>query len=109
MSKHGKKYQKAAESVIKGQVIPVDSALNKLKELAYAKFDESVDVHVNLSIDAAKGEQNVRGSLVLPHARAKAPRVIVFAKGDYAMAAEKAGADFVGADDLIEKISGGWM
>ena len=109
MSKHGKKYQKAAEGVVKGQVIPLITAFQKVKDLAYAKFDESVDVHVNLSIDASKGEQSVRGSLVLPHAREAAPRVIVFAKGDYATAAEKAGADFVGADDLIEKISGGWM
>ena len=109
MSKHGKKYQKAAEGLVKGQVIPVNSALQKVKELAYAKFDESVDVHVNLSIDAGKGDQNVRGSLVLPHARAAAPRVIVLLKAIIGMAAEKAGADFVGADDLIEKISAGWM
>ena len=109
MSKHGKKYEKAAEGVVRGQVLPVGSALQKVKELAYAKFDESVDVHVNLSIDAEKGEQAVRGSIILPYARAAAPRVIVFAKGDYAAKAEKAGADYVGADDLIEKISSGWM
>ncbi len=109
MSKHGKKYQKAAESVVKGQVIPLGTALQDVKKLAYAKFDESVDVHVNLSIDASKGEQSVRGSLVLPYARAAAPRVIVFAKGDYATAAEKAGADFVGADDLVDKVAAGWM
>lgn len=107
--KHGKKYLKAAESVDKSKLLPVDQALTKLKELSYAKFDESIDAHVNLSIDASKGEQAVRGSLVLPFARSKAPRVIVFAKGDYAQAAEKAGADFVGTDDLVEKISGGWM
>lgn len=109
MSKHGKKYIKATESIVKHQVMPVNDALAKVKELAYAKFDESVDVHVNLSIDASKGEQAVRGSLVLPYARSAAPRIIVFAKGDYASQAEKAGADFVGTDDLVEKISGGWM
>ena len=74
--------------------------LLKLKALAYAKFDESVDVHVNLGIDASKGDQVVRGSVVLPHAKGKAVRVLVFAKGDYAEQAKKAGADFVGADDL---------
>lgn len=109
MSKYGKKYLKAAESIVKHQVMPVNDALAKVKELAYAKFDESVDVHVNLSIDASKGEQAVRGSLVLPFARSAAPRIIVFAKGEYANQAEKAGADFVGTDDLVEKISGGWM
>lgn len=109
MSKHGKKYLKAAEAIDKNQILPVDQALKKVKDLAFAKFDESVDAHVNLSIDPSKGEQVVRGSLVLPHARAAAPRIIVFAKGDYALSAEKAGADFVGTDDLVEKISNGWM
>lgn len=109
MSKHGKKYQKAAASITAQQILPLDIALGKVKELAYAKFDESVDVHVNLSIDPSKGEHAVRGSLVLPHARSAAPRVIVFAKGEHVLEAEKAKADFVGADDLVEKILGGWM
>lgn len=109
MSKHGKKYLKAAEAIDKNQILPVDQALKKVKDLAFAKFDESVDAHVNLSIDPSKGEQVVRGSLVLPHARAAAPRIIVFAKGEHALTAEKSGADFVGTDDLVEKISNGWM
>jgi large subunit ribosomal protein L1 len=109
MSKHGKKYRKAHEQVQPGQVVPVKDAISKVKSLAYAKFDESVDAHVNLGIDASKGEQVVRGSLVLPYAKGAAARVLVFAKGDAAEKAKKAGADFVGADDLVEKINGGWM
>ncbi len=109
MIRRGKNYKKAA-SVIQPQVVlPVDQALSKVKELGYAKFDESIDVHVNLGIDASKGEQVVRGSVVLPNRRGKAVRVLVFAKGDAADKATKAGADYVGTDDLIEKISGGWM
>jgi len=109
MTKHGKKYLKSAEVIAKGTVLPVDQALKKVKELAYAKFDESVDVHVNLGIDVAKGEQVVRGSLVLPKSLGAAPRILVFAKGDYTDQAKKAGADFIGSDDLVEKINGGWM
>ena len=109
MAKHGKKYRKAREQVQPGQVVPVKEALQKLKSLAYAKFDESVDAHVNLGIDASKGDQVVRGSVVLPYGKGESSRVLVFAKGDYAEQAKKAGADFVGADDLVEKINGGWM
>lgn len=109
MSTHGKKYVHASEQVQRGQILPAKEALAKLKALAYAKFDETVDVDVNLGIDASKGEQVVRGSLVLPHGRGKQVKVLVFAKGDYANSAIKAGADYVGAEDLIEKIEGGWM
>ena len=109
MPKHGKKYIEAKKQVIPNEVIPVDQALSKVKSLAYAKFDESVDVHVNLGIDPTKGEQVVRGSVTLPHGRGKTIKVIVFAKGDNAEAAIKAGADYVGVEDLISKISGGWM
>lgn len=109
MSKHGKKYRNAAEQVQGADVINVDAALGLVKKLAYVKFDESVDVNVNLSIDASKGDQVVRGSVVLPHGRGRKVRILVFAKGDHAEQARKAGADFVGADDLIEKINGGWI
>lgn len=107
MSKPGKKYIQASEKITRGQELPLDQAVAKVKDLAYAKFDESVDVHVNLGIDASKGEQTVRGSVTLPHSKGKAVRVIVFAKGDHAAQAQKAGADFVGNEDLVEKISGG--
>ncbi len=109
MSNHGKKYKSALEQVQKGMIVPVEDALSKVKELAYVKFDESVDIDINLSIDPTKGEQVVRGSVVLPHGRGREVKVLVFAKGDHATAAQKAGADFVGAEELIEKISKGWM
>jgi large subunit ribosomal protein L1 len=108
MAKHGKKYTKARASVAV-EDISIKEALKKVKEIGYAKFDESVDVGINLGIDPSKGEQAVRGSVILPHGRGKVPRVIVFAKGDYAEQAEKAGADAVGSEDLIEKINGGWL
>lgn len=109
MSAHGKKYLEVSSKVVKGEILPAEQALTKVKELAYAKFDESVDVHINLGIDPAKGEHAVRGSVTLPHSKGVAVRVIVFAKGDYADQAEKAGANLVGAEDLVEKISGGWL
>lgn len=109
MSEHGKKYLKARQGLQAKEKLPVKDALSKVKELAYAKFDESVDVDVNVGIDPSKGEQVVRGSLLLPHGRGKAVRILVFAKGEYAEKAKNAGADYVGSDDLIEKITGGWM
>lgn len=108
MTKRGKKYTNA-RAHISVENIPLKEALDKVKAVSYAKFDESVDVGVNLGIDPSKGEQVVRGSVVLPHGRGKVPRVIVFAKGDHADQAEKAGADAVGSDDLIEKIAAGWL
>lgn len=106
---HGKKYRKAQEKVNPETMYTPDTALGLVKEVASAKFDETVDVNINLGIDPAKGEQAVRGSLILPHGTGKKVRIIVFAKGDYADQAKKAGADEIGADDLVEKINGGWM
>ena len=108
MAKHGKKYQAAVSNKPNGD-IAVDMALQKVKDLSFAKFDEAVDAAINLGIDAAKGEQTVRGSVVLPHSKGKEKVIIVFAKGEYADAAKKAGADFVGMEDLIEKVQGGWL
>lgn len=109
MAKHGKQYRRALEQVVSGEMVPLEQALTKVKNLAYAKFDESVDVHVNIGIDPEKGDQSVRGSVLLPHGTGKPARVIVFAKGDHAEAAKRAGANFVGMEDLIEKIEGGWL
>ena len=109
MAKHGKQYRKAHEKIVPGQVVPLKQAFAQIKELAYAKFDESVDVSVGLGIDAAKGEQAVRGSVILPHGRGKKVRVLVFAKGEHEDAAKQVGADYVGSDDLVEKILGGWL
>jgi len=109
MSGHGKKYNKAKESFLIDKNVSVKDALAKVKEAAFAKFDEAVDIDVRLGIDPSKGEQVVRGSVVLPFKKGDDVRVLVFAKGQYADQAIDAGANFVGAEDLIEKVRGGWM
>lgn len=109
MSKVGKKHLGAKEQVTLTQPAKLAEALQVVVDTVHAKFDESVDVDVVLGIDPAKGEQNVRGAVVLPHGLGKKVRVVVFAKGDKDEEATKAGADFVGADDLVEKIKGGWL
>lgn len=108
MAKHGKKYQ-AAVSKKPSSDLGVDAAFQQAKDLSFAKFDESIDVAINLGIDPARGEQTVRGSVVVPHSKGKEKVIIVFAKSEFADAAKKAGADFVGMEDLIEKIKGGWL
>lgn len=109
MTKHGKKYRNTQEKLLKTPVQGVKQALDFVVKNSFAKFDESVDAHVILGIDAAKGEQTVRGSVLLPHGTGKKMRVIVFAKGEYEEQARKAGADHVGVEDLIAKIEGGWL
>lgn len=109
MNKHGKKYQQAKAKLSPDkQIYSMLDGLKKVKECSYAKFNESVDAHINLGIDPTKGEQVVRGSVTLPHGTGKVVKVVVFAKGDAAASAQDAGADYVGAEDLIEKIEGGW-
>lgn len=108
MNKHGKKYRKAKESFDQKAFL-VRDALGKVKELSFVKFDESVDVAVNLGIDASKGDQVVRGSVALPHGTGKKVRIVVFAEGVKVDEAKAAGADFVGFDDLVKKISEGWI
>lgn len=108
MLKHGKKYQAALEQVDSSKIYSIQEGIERVKKLAFAKFNESVDAHINLGIDASKGEQAVRGSVILPHGTGKKIRVVVFAKGDYAQEATKAGADFVGVEDLVDKITAGW-
>jgi len=110
MAKHlGKKYVKAHEALREKRVFSLQEGVAKVIEVAYARFDESVDVNINLGIDPSKGDQVVRGSVLLPHGVGKKVRVIAFAKGDYALAAEKAGADEVGVEDLLARIESGWM
>jgi len=109
MLNHGKKYIDAKKQINPSIEYSLMDGIKKVKELAYAKFDESVDVDVNLGIDPTKGDQTVRGMVTLPHSVGKIAKVIVFAKGDYADQAIKAGADYVGAEDLIEKIESGWI
>lgn len=106
MAKHGKNYVKAEESIQETIYAPKE-ALSKVKENAHAKFDETVDVSVRLGVDTRKADQSVRGSIALPHGTGKTVRVAVFAEGEPTKEAEAAGADIVGADDLIEEIKNG--
>jgi large subunit ribosomal protein L1 len=103
----GKRMKALATQVVQGRHYPLDDALMLLKGTASAKFDESVDVAINLGIDAKKSDQNVRGSAVLPRGTGKSVRVAVFAEGAQAEAARKAGADIVGFQDLADQIKGG--
>ncbi len=107
--KCGKKYTQALAKLEEGKTYSVVEAFSLLPQVAFAKFDESVDVAYNLGVDPKHSDQMVRGALVLPHGIGKSVRVAVLAKGDKAKEAEAAGADIVGSDDLIEKIAGGWL
>jgi len=98
-----------ADRVKPGQSFPIDEALSIVKEFANAKFDETVDVAINLGIDPAKSDQQVRGSTVMPHGTGKTVRVAVFTQGKNADAAREAGADIVGFEDLAEKVKAGQM
>lgn len=109
MAKHGKKYKEAEAKLDAEKKYSLAEGISKIKELAHAKFDESIDAHINIGIDPSKGEQSVRGSVLLPNGTGRKVRIVVFAKGDYAEKAKKAGADFVGAEDLVEKILNGWL
>jgi large subunit ribosomal protein L1 len=108
-SRHSKRLAAVRSKVQHAKAYSVDDALKLVKDTATAKFDESVDVAVNLGIDAKKSDQTVRGSVVLPAGTGKKVRVAVFAQGDKAKAAEEAGADIVGFDDLAAKIKEGFM
>ena len=108
-NQHGKKYAAAIAKLEEGKRYSIQDAFKILPEVAFAKFDETVDVAFNLGVDPKHAEQMVRGALVLPHGIGKTVRVAVLAKGEKAKEAEAAGADFVGSDDLIEKIAGGWF
>lgn len=106
---HGKKYSQAATLVDRTKKYSVNEAFDLLPKLSYAKFDETVDVAFNLGVDPKQSDQMVRGAVVLPHGTGKSERIAVVAKGDRARDAEAAGADVVGAEDLIERIGGGWL
>lgn len=109
MSNTGKKHSAAEEKLSSSNITSWKSALDFVVKNAHTKFDESVDADIVLGIDASKGEQTVRGSVLLPNGTGKKIKVLVFAKGDYETAAKKAGADYVGVEDLISKIESGWM
>src|SRR5437879_8496979 len=109
MKKHGKKYRAAAEKIEEGRKYNLEDAVKKLKEVAFAKFDETVEVTMVLGVDPRKADQLVRGTLVLPHGLGKSKRVAVIASGDKQREAREAGADEVGGDDLVDKIKGGYL
>lgn len=108
-SKHGKKFRASEAKLDRSKKYSIDEALKLAVDMAYAKFDESVDVAVNLGVDAKQSDQQVRTAVVLPHGVGKTTRVIAFAKGEKAKEAEAAGADYVGSDDLVQKINEGWL
>ena len=108
--KHGKKYVEAAKAVDRANLYDPEEAVALVKKLAVAKFDETIEVHIRTGCDGRHADQQIRGAVVLPHGTGKTVRVLVFAKGAKADEAEAAGADFVGAEELIPRIQNeGWL
>ncbi len=108
MAKHGKKYRSAHEKV-EQRPYQLDEAFGLLKQIAYAKFNETVELSMLLGVDPKHADQMVRGTTVLPHGTGQSKRVLVIANGDKQREATEAGADFVGGDEIVEKIQGGWV
>ena len=108
MAKRGKRYKALVEQYDRNQLYDPVQAIEMVKKLATAKFDETIDVAFTLNIDPRKSEQRVRGSVVLPYGSGRSPVVAVVAKGEQAREAEQAGADYVGAEDLVKRIEEGW-
>jgi len=108
MAKHGKKFKAAADQV-ESRVYSIDEAIPLIKKMVFTKFDESLDLALRLGVDPKRAEQNVRGTVVLPHGTGRSVRVLVVAAGEKVREAEAAGADFVGGQDMVEKIQGGWL
>ena len=105
---HGKRYKDNFSKVDRFKNYDLNEAVSLLKEQTFSKFDETVDIAVNLGVDPKHADQIVRGTVSLPHGTGKETKVLVFAKGEKAMEAEEAGADFVGSEDYVQKIQGGW-
>ena len=108
MKQHGKKYRAALEKIELGRKYNLETAITKIKEIAFAKFDETVELTVWLGVDPRKADQLVRGTIVLPHGLGKSKTVLVIAQGDKIREAEEAGADIVGGEDIVNRIKGGW-
>src|ERR1041384_1924765 len=104
MKQHGKKYRTALEKIELGRKYNLETAITKIKEIAFAKFDETVELTVWLGVDPRKADQLVRGTIVLPHGLGKSKKVLVIASGDKLREAEEAGADIVGGEDMVNKI-----
>lgn len=107
--KKGKRYEEVAKLVEKDKLYEPEEAIAVVKQTAKAKFDETIEVAVKLGVDPRHADQQIRGAVVLPYGTGKTQRVVVFAKGEKAKEAEEAGADVVGAEELVEKIQGGWF
>lgn len=108
MAKHGKKYQESAKLIEADKAYDPEEAILLIQKMPSFKFDATLEVSVKLGVDPKHADQQVRGAVVLPNGTGKTKRVLVFAKGEKAKEAELAGADFVGAEDMVEKIQGGW-
>ncbi len=108
MANASRRYQEAYEKIDRTLQYPLDEAIGLVKETASANFDETVEVHIKLGADPTKGDQTVRGTIVLPHGTGKVPKVAVFAPGEMAKEVQDAGADRVGDEDLVEAIEEGW-
>jgi large subunit ribosomal protein L1 len=109
MPKHGKQFRNSVTKLDKANLYTLDEGVKKVLELKYAKFDETFDIAMKLGVDPRHADQMIRSSVVLPNGTGKVTRVLVFAKGPKEAEAKEAGADYVGADDLVEKIQGGWL
>lgn len=109
MAKRGKRYLAIREKVDSTKLYGLREAIDLFKEVSTAKFDESLEVHIRLGVDPRHADQQVRGTVILPHGTGVTKRVLVLAAGEKVKEAEEAGADFVGGDDLIQKISTGWL
>lgn len=107
--KHGKKYRETVKSYDKLALYDKEEAITLVKKMAVAKFDETIEVHIRTGCDGRHADQQIRGAVVLPHGTGKQVRVLVFAKNAKADEAEAAGAEFVGAEELVQKIQGGWF
>ncbi len=109
MTTHGKRYNEAIKQVDRNTLYDPNQALELVKNTSKAKFDETIEIALRLGVDPRHADQQVRGAIVLPHGTGKTRSVLVFAKGEKVTEAENAGADFVGAEDMVAKIQGGWF
>jgi len=109
MTKQGKNYRKSAEQLDKTKTYSPREAVGLVKSMAYAKFDETVELHLRMGVDPRNADQQVRGVALLPHGLGKKIRILVFAEGEAEKIAKEAGADYAGGEDLIKKIEGGWL
>jgi large subunit ribosomal protein L1 len=109
MPKRGRKYQEAAKLIDRDRTYSAEEAMELVRKISYANFDATVEVHLRMGLDPRHADQQVRSTVSLPHGTGKQVRVIVFVEGEGARIAEEAGADYVGSDELIQKIQGGWF